>query len=219
MKKVGLLLGLLLLAACAPRTLAPEARFLGGEVLGLEPIPNPALLLGLRVAFHNPNPFPLPLSAFGARLRVGEVALPLDLNLPPGEKEEVLLLRLTPREALSTARALLSPEGAEVALEGEVLGGRLAFFRTRLSLPLEPPRVHRSGVNLSLENPNPVPLRAEGSLMLWGQRLSVRVDLPAKGEGRLQVVGFGPGLEGGGGRLELRLEVPGFFVQELVLPL
>ncbi len=220
MKRFGLLLAFLaLLAACAPRTLAPEARLLGGEIRGLELSPSPALLLGLRVAFHNPNPFPLSLSAFGARLRVGEVVLPLDLTLPPGEKEETLLLRLTPKEALATARALLSREGAEVALEGQTLGQPLTFFRTRLSFPLEPPRVRRAGVNFFLENPNPIPLRAEGHLVLLGQRLAVRVDLPAKGEGRLQVVGFRPGLERGSGRLELRLEVPGFFVQELTLPL
>jgi len=218
-KRFALLLAFLaLLAACAPRTLAPEARLLGGEVRGLELSP-PALLLGLRVAFQNPNPVPIPLSAFGARLRVGEVVLPLDLTLPPGEKEEVLLPRLTPKEALATARALLSPEGAEVALEGQTLGQPLTFFRTRLSLPLEPLRVRRSGVNLFLENPNPIPLRAEGSLVLLGQRLSVRVDLPARGEARVQVVGFRPGLERGSGRLELRLEVPGFFAQEVVLPL
>jgi hypothetical protein len=219
-RRFGLLLVFLgFLAACTPRTLAPEARFLGGEIRGLELSPTPALLLGLRVAFHNPNPFPLPLSAFGTRLRVGEVVLPLDLNLPPGPKEEALLVRLTPKEALSTAQALLSREGAEVALEGQTLGQRLTFFRTRLSFPLEPPRVRRAGVNLFLENPNPIPLRAEGSLVLLGQRLSVRVDLPARGEARVQVVGLRPGLERGSGRLELRLEVPGFLAQNLVLEL
>jgi hypothetical protein len=45
------------------------------------------------------------------------------------------------------------------------------------------------------------------------------VDLPARGEGRLQVTGFRPGLERGSERLELTLEVPGFFRQSLVLPL
>jgi hypothetical protein len=48
---------------------------------------------------------------------------------------------------------------------------------------------------------------------------SVRVDLPARGEARVQVVGLRPGLERGSGRLELRLEVPGFLAQNLVLEL
>lgn len=222
MAPVRILLGLLtlgLLAACAPRALTPEARLLSAEVRGLELGQEPALLLGLRVEFRNPNPFPLPLATFGTRLKVGEVAVPLDLTLPPGRKEEVLLVRLTPGKALATARALLSREGVEVALEGATLGQELTFFRTRLSFPLEPPRVRRAGVNLFLENPNPIPLRVEGNLVLLGQSFRVQVDLPARGEGRLQVTGFRPGLEGGPGRLELTLEVPGFFRQSLVLPL
>jgi len=210
---------LLALAACAPRPLPPEARYLGAALRGLELAPEPALLLEVRVAFRNPNPFPLPLSAFGTRLRLGEVGVPLDLTLPPGEKEALLPVRLTPREALATAQALLSPKGVEVALEGRALGQDLTFFRAHLAFPLEPPRVRRAGVNLFLENPNPLPLRAEGTLVLLGQRLSVRADLPARGEGKLQVVGLRPGLERGSGRLELRLEVPGFFVQTLVLDL
>ena len=142
-----------------------------------------------------------------------------DLTLPPGEKEADLPVRLTPGEALEAARALLSPEGVEVALEGEALGQRLTFFRARLALPLEPVRVRRSGVNFFLENPNPIPLRAEGLLVLPGQRLTVRADLPARGEGRLWVEGLRPGLEGGRPRLELWLEVPGFLRQALVLEL
>ncbi|ADW21515.1 hypothetical protein [Thermus scotoductus] len=222
MAPVRILLGLLtlgLLAACAPQTLTPEARFLGAELRGLEVSPEPALLLGVRVEFQNPNPFPLPLATFGTRLRVEEVAVPLDLTLPPGRKEEVLLVRLTPGEALATARALLSREGVAVALEGRTLGQSLTFFRTRLAFPLEPPRVRRAGVNFFLENPNPIPLRVEGNLVLLGQSFRVQVDLPARGEGRLQVTGFRPGLERGSGRLELTLEVPGFFRQSLVLPL
>ncbi|MFD3004904.1 hypothetical protein [Thermus tengchongensis] len=217
--RTGFLLVLLALGACAPQTLTPEARFLGAELRGLELSPSPALLLGLRVAFHNPNPFPLPLSALGARLKVGEVAVPLDLTLPPGAKEEVLLVRLIPQNALNTAQALLSPQGVEVALEGRTLGRELTFFRTRVALPLEPPRVRRAGVNFFLENPNPLPLRVEGRLVLLGQSFRVEADLPARGEGRLQVVGFRPGLERGSGRLELTLEVPGFFRQTLVLAL
>ncbi|MFN4072885.1 MAG: hypothetical protein ACK4G4_05635 [Thermus sp.] len=220
MRKVALLVMTLgFLAACAPQTLTPEARFLGAEIRGFELSPEPALLLGIRVGFQNPNPFPLPLSTFGTRLRVGEVAVPLDLTLPPGSKEEVLLVRLTPKGALSTAQALLSREGVEVALEGRTLGQNLTFFRTRLALPLEPPRVRRAGVNFFLENPNPFPLKVEGNLVLLGQSFRVQVDLPARGEGRLQVVGFRPGLERGTGRLELTLEVPGFFRQSLVLAL
>ena len=172
MAPVRILLGLLtlgLLAACAPRALTPEARLLSAEVRGLEINQEPALLLGLRVELHNPNPFPLPLSTFGTRLRVGEVAVPLDLTLPPGRKEEVLLVRLTPKEALATAQALLSREGVAVALEGRTLGQSLTFFRTRLAFPLEPPRVRRVGVNFFLENPNPLPLKVEGSLALLGQ--------------------------------------------------
>ncbi|MGC8876168.1 hypothetical protein [Thermus sp.] len=215
----ALLLAVLALAACAPRPLAPEARFLGANLRGLELSPEPALLLEVRVGFKNPNPFPLPLSAFGTRLRLGEVVVPLDRTLPPGEEEVALPVRLTPGAALATARALLSREGAEVALEGETLGQRLTFFRTRLAFPLEPPRVRRAGVNLFLENPNPLPLRAEGALVLLGQRLLVQADLPARGEGRVQVVGLRPGLERGSGRLELRLEVPGFFTETLVLEL
>ncbi|MCS7217615.1 MAG: hypothetical protein NZ846_01340 [Thermus sp.] len=210
---------LLGLAACAPRVLPPEARLQGAELQGLATQPSPALLLGLRVAFQNPNPFPLPLATLGTRLRVGEVTVPLELTLPPGSTEAVLPVRLTPQGALATAQALLSREGVEVALEGRTLGQDLTFFRTRLAFPLEPPRVRRAGVNLFLENPNPYPLRAEGRLVLLGQSLAVRLELPARGEGRLQVVGFRPGLEGGGGRLELDLEVPGFFRQRLVLPL
>ena len=215
----GLLLVLLALGACAPQTLTPEARFLGAELRGLELSPSPALLLGLRVAFHNPNPFPLPLSAVGTRLKVGEVAVPLDLTLPPGAKEEVLPVRLTPQSALSTAQALFTREGVEVALEGRTLGQNLTFFRTRVAFPLEPPRVRRAGVNFFLENPNPLPLRVEGKLVLMGQTFQVAADLPARGEGRLQVVGFRPGLDRGTGRLELTLEVPGFFRQTLVLAL
>lgn len=217
--KRGLLLVLLALGACAPQTLTPEARFLGAELRGLELSPSPALLLGLRVAFHNPNPFPLPLSAVGTRLKVGEVAVPLDLTLPPGAKEEVLPVRLTPQSALSTAQALFTREGVEVALEGRTLGQNLTFFRTRVAFPLEPPRVRRAGVNFFLENPNPLPLRVEGKLVLMGQTFQVAADLPARGEGRLQVVGFRPGLDRGTGRLELTLEVPGFFRQTLVLAL
>ncbi|ETN89144.1 hypothetical protein [Thermus sp. NMX2.A1] len=222
MAPVRILLGLVtlgLLAACAPQTLTPEARLLSAELRGLEVSPEPALLLGVRVEFQNPNPFPLPLATFGTRLRVGEVAVPLDLTLPPGRKEEVLLVRLTPKEALATAQALLSREGVAVALEGRTLGQSLTFFRTRLAFPLEPPRVRRVGVNFFLENPNPLPLKVEGSLVLLGQSFRVQVDLPARGEGRLQVTGFRPGLERGSGRLELTLEVPGFFRQSLVLPL
>ena len=215
----GLLLVLLALGACAPQILTPEARFLGAELRGLELSPSPALLLGLRVAFHNPNPFPLPLSAVGTRLKVGEVAVPLDLTLPPGAKEEVLPVRLTPQTALSTAQALFTREGVEVALEGRTLGQNLTFFRTRVAFPLEPPRVRRAGVNFFLENPNPLPLRVEGKLVLMGQTFQVAADLPARGEGRLQVVGFRPGLDRGTGRLELTLEVPGFFRQTLVLAL
>lgn len=207
------------LAACAPQALTPEARFLGAELRGLELSPEPALLLGVRVEFQNPNPFSLPLATFGTRLRVGEVTLPLDFSLPPGRKEEVLLVRLTPKGALSTAQALLSREGVEVALEGRTLGQALTFFRTHVAFPLEPPRVRRAGVNFFLENPNPLPLKAEGRLVLLGQSFRVQVDLPARGEGRLLVVGFRPGLERGTGRLELTLEVPGFFRQQLVLPL
>ncbi len=219
-RRLGLLLlGLWALAACAPRPLPPEARYLGAELRGLELSPEPALLLEVRVAFHNPNPFPLPLAAFGARLRVGEVAVPLDLSLPPGKKEALLPVRLTPKEALATAQALLSPEGVEVALEGRTLGQDLTFFKARLAFPLEPVRVRRAGVNLFLENPNPFPLRAEGTLVFLGQRLSVRADLPARGEARLQAVGLRPGLERGRRRLELRLEVPGFLSQTLVLDL
>ncbi|GGM94674.1 hypothetical protein GCM10007092_04980 [Thermus composti] len=216
-KRLALLL--LLLAACAPRPLSPEARYLGASLEGLELSPKPALLLSVRVAFHNPNPFPLPLAAFGARLRVGEVVLPLGQSLPPGDSEALLPVRLTPEEALRTARALLSPEGVEVALEGKTLGQDLTFFRTRLAFPLEPLRVRRAGVNLFLENPNPLPLRVEGRLVLLGQSFSVRADLPARGESRLQITGFRPGLERGTGRLELTLEVPGFFHQNLVLSL
>ncbi|WP_425275068.1 hypothetical protein [Thermus tenuipuniceus] len=128
-------------------------------------------------------------------------------------------MRLTPGEALATARALLSREGVEVALEGRTLGQNFSFFRTRLSFPLEPPRVRRTGLNFFLENPNPLPLRVEGRLVLLGQTFQVEADLPARGEGRLQVVGFRPGLERGTGRLELSLEVPGFLRQSLVLPL
>ena len=95
----------------------------------------------------------------------------------------------------------------------------LTFFKARLAFPLEPLRVRRAGVNLFLENPNPLPLLAEGTLVLLGQRLLVRADLPAKGEARVQVVGLRPGLERGRGRLELRLEVPGFLSQTLVLDL
>lgn len=186
---------------------------------GLELLPGPALLLEVRVAFQNPNPFPLPLSAFGTRLRVGEVVVPLDLTLPPGEREVVLPVRLTPGEALETARALLFREGVEVALEGEALGQRLTFFRARLALPLEPVRVRREGADLLLENPNPIPLRAQGLLILLGQRLAVRAELPPRGEGRLQVEGLRLGLEGGRPRLELWLEVPGFLRQALVLEL
>ncbi|WP_038056415.1 hypothetical protein [Thermus amyloliquefaciens] len=214
-----LLLALGLLAACAPQTLTPEARFRGGEIRGFAVSPEPLLLLGVRVEFQNPNPFPLPLATFGARLRVGEVTVPLDLTLPPGRKEEVLLVRLSPKGALATAQALLSREGVEVALEGRTLGQTLTFFRTRLAFPLEPPRVRRAGVNLFLENPNPLPLRVEGRLVLLGQTFQVEADLPAQGESRLQVVGFRPGLERGSGRLELVLEVPGLFRQSLVLPL
>lgn len=210
---------LLALAACAPQTLTPEARFLGAELRGLELFPSPVLLLGLRVAFHNPNPFPLPLAAFGTRLRVGEAAMPLDLTLPPGRKEAVLLVRLTPGEALTTAKALLSREGVEVALEGVTLGQNLTFFRTRVAFPLKPLRVRRAGVNLFLENPNPLPLRVEGRLVLLGQTFQVEADLPPQGEERLQVVGLRPGLERGAGRLELTLEVPGFFHQTPVLTL
>ncbi len=210
---------LFVLAACAPRPLAPEARYLGGALRGLELAPGPALLLEVRVAFQNPNPFPLPLSAFGTRLRVGGVAVPLDLTLPPGEKEVALPVRLTPGEALEAARALLSTEGVEVALEGEVLGQRLTFFRARLALPLKPVQVRWEGNSLLLENPNPIPLRAEGLLTLLGQRLAVRVDLPARGEGRLWVEGLRLGLEGGRPRLELWLEVPGFLRQALILEL
>ncbi|GLV46887.1 hypothetical protein TJA_00640 [Thermus sp. LT1-2-5] len=209
----------LLLAACAPRPLPPEARLLGAELLGLEPGLEPTLVLGLQVAFHNPNPFPLPLAAFGTRLRVGEVAIPLDLTLPPGQKAERLQVRLTPSQALAAGRALLSREGVEVALEGSILGQRLTFFQTRLAFPLEPVRVRRAGVNLFLENPNPLPLRVEGRLLLLGQSLRVEADLPARGEGRLQVVGFRPGLDRGTGRLELTLKVPGFLQTTLVLSL
>lgn len=219
MAPLRLLLLLALLAACAPRPLTPEARLLGAEVGGLELNPGPALLLALRVEFQNPNPFSLPLAALGARVRVGEVVAPLDLTLPPGRKEERLLVRLTPQGALATARALLSREGVWVALEGQTLGREFTLFRTQVALPLEPLRVRRAGVNFLLGNPNPIPLRAEGNLVLLGQRFSVRADLPARGEARLQVVGFRPGLEGGTGRLELTLEVPGFFRQSLVLPL
>ena len=219
-RRLGLLLlGLLALAACAPRPLPPEARYLGAEIRGLELSPEPALLLAVRVAFKNPNPFPLPLATFGTRLRVGEVRVPLDLTLPPGETDASLPVRLTPKEALATARALLSREGAEVALEGRTLSQDLTFFKARLAFPLEALRVRRAGVNLFLENPNPLPLRAEGTLALLGQRLLVRADLPAKGEARVQVVGLRPGLERGRGRLELRLEVPGFLSQTLVLDL
>ncbi|TBH21014.1 hypothetical protein [Thermus thermamylovorans] len=218
--KTVLLIGLLaFLSACAPRALTPEARFLGAEIRGLELAPTPALLLGLRVEFQNPNPFPLPLATFGTRLRVGEVGVPLDLTLPPGRKEETLLVRLTPGEALTTARALLSREGVEVALEGRTLGQNLTFFRTRVAFPVEPPRVRRAGVNFFLENPNPFPLRVEGRLVLTGQSFRVQADLPARGEGRLQVVGFRPGLERGTGRLELTLEVPGFLRMAMALPL
>lgn len=60
-RRLGLLLlGLLALAACAPRPLPPEARYLGAEIRGLELSPEPALLLAVRVAFKNPNPFPFP---------------------------------------------------------------------------------------------------------------------------------------------------------------
>jgi len=150
---------------------------------------------------------------------VGEVVVPLDLTLAPGRQEEALLVRLTPQAALATVQALLSREGVLVALEGRTLGQELTFFRTRVALPLEPLRVRRAGVNLYLENPNPIPLKAEGSLLFLGQRLSVRADLPARGEARLQVVGLRPGLERGGGRLELTLEVPGFTRFSLELPL
>ncbi|WP_018111582.1 hypothetical protein [Thermus igniterrae] len=219
MAPLRLLLLLVLLSACAPRPLPPEARLLGAEVRGLELSPGPALLLALRVELQNPNPFPLPLAALGARLRVGEVVVPLDLTLAPGRQEEALLVRLTPQAALATVQALLSREGVLVALEGRTLGQELTFFRTRVALPLEPLRVRRAGVNLYLENPNPIPLKAEGSLLFLGQRLSVRADLPARGEARLQVVGLRPGLERGGGRLELTLEVPGFTRFSLELPL
>ena len=47
----------------------------------------------------------------------------------------------------------------------------------------------------------------------------MRADLPAKGEAGVQVGGLRPGLERGRGRLELRLEVPGFLSQTLVLDL
>ncbi|GAA5335811.1 hypothetical protein [Thermus hydrothermalis] len=210
---------ILFLAACAPRPTPPAATLLGAELLGLELAPEPTLVLGLRVAFQNPNPFPLPLAAFGTRLRVGEVVVPLDLNLPPGRREETLTVRLTPRQARATGQALLSREGVEVALEGKTLGQDLTFFRTRLAFPLEPLRVRRAGVNFFLENPNPLPLRVEGRLVLLGQSLRVEADLPARGEGRLQVVGFRPGLERGSGRLELTLQVPGFFQTTLVLSL
>lgn len=171
------------------------------------------------MAFQNPNPFPLPLAAFGTRLRVGEVAVPVEVNLPPGRREETLTVRLTPRQALATGRALLSREGVEVVLEGSTLGQNLTFFRTRLAFPLEPVRVRRAGVNVFLENPNPLPLRVEGRLVLLGQSFRVEADLPARGEGRLQVVGFRPGLERGTARLELTLQVPGFLQTSLVLSL
>lgn len=147
------------------------------------------------------------------------MAVPLDLTLPPGEKEVALPVRLTPGEALEAARALLSTEGVEVALEGEVLGQRLTFFRARLALPLKPVQVRWEGNSLLLENPNPIPLRAEGLLTLLGQRLAVRADLPARGEGRLWLEGLRLGLEGGRPRLELWLEVPGFLRQALILEL
>lgn len=167
-RRLGLLLlGLLALAACAPRPLPPEARYLGAEIRGLELSPEPALLLAVRVAFKNPNPFPLPLATFGTRLRVGEVRVPLDLTLPPGETEASLPVRLTPKEALATARALLSREGAEVALEGRTLSQDLTFFKARLAFPLEPLRVRRAGVNLFLENPNPLPFGRRAPWSFW----------------------------------------------------
>lgn len=209
----------LLLGGCAPRTLAPEARFQGAELRGLELAPEPALLLGVQVQFRNPNPFPLPLSAFGAQLRLGEVVLPLDLTLPPGESLQTLPVRLTPGAALRTAQALLSREGVGLSLEGRVLGSQYTFFSTRLAFPLEPPRVELRGVNLLIYNPNPLPLRAQGEVVLLGQRLQVGADLPAQGEARLQLRGFRPGLERGSPRLELVLEVPGFFRYSLTLAL
>lgn len=180
-RRLGLLLlGLLALAACAPRPLPPEARYLGAEIRGLELSPEPALLLAVRVAFKNPNPFPLPLATFGTRLRVGEVRVPLDLTLPPGK----------PRPPSRAPH----PEGGPGHRPGPPLPGRGGggpggpnleprphLLQGPPRLPLEPLRVRRAGVNLFLENPNPLPLRAEGTLVLLGQRLLVRADLPAKG--------------------------------------
>ncbi|WP_337845171.1 hypothetical protein [Thermus sp.] len=208
---------LLLLAACTPRPLPPEARFLGAEVLGLE-AEGPALLLGLKVAFQNPNPFPLPLEALGVVARLGPLTLPLSATLPQGESVQTITLRLRPAEALDTARRLLSREGVPLRLEGRVLGQGYTFFQTTLALPLEPLRVRRVGVNLYVENPNPLPLEAQGEVRFLGQRLAVRLSLPAKGEGRLVVAGFRPGL-GGERELWLRLTLPGFFSWDAVFPL
>ncbi len=207
-----------LLAACVQPPAPPEARFLGGSIRGLDPS-GPALLLDLQVEFRNPNPFPLPLSAFGTRLRVGEVTLPLDLNLPPGPSPQTLPLRLSPGAAFRTVEALLSPQGVPVVLEGQVLGRRYTFFEERLAFPLAPPRVRRAGLNLFLENPNSLPLKASGQLYLLGQAFRVEADLPPKGEGQLRLRGFRPGLDLGGSRLELDLEVPGLYRYRLTLGL
>ncbi|AFV76446.1 hypothetical protein YIM1640_04660 [Thermus oshimai] len=213
----ALALLLLLLAACAPRPLPPEARLQGAEVLGLE-AEGPALLLGLKVAFRNPNPFPLPLEAFGVAARLGGLTLPLSATLPPGESLQTFTLRLRPAEALDTARRLLSPEGVPFRLEGRVLGQSLTLYQTTLALPIAPLKVRTVGANLLVENPNPFPLEAEGELRFLGQRLAVRLALPPRGEGRLVVSGYRPGL-GGERELRLRLTLPGFFSWEAAFPL
>ncbi len=195
-RRLGLLLlGLWALAACAPRPLPPEARYLGAALRGLELTPEPALLLEVRVAFRNPNPFPLPLSAFGTRLRLGEVGVPLDLTLPPGEKEALLPVRLTPREALATAQDLLSPKGGG-GPGGPGPGPRPHLLQSSPGLPLgAPPGAPGRGQPLP-GKPKPPSPPGRGTLVLLGQRLSVRADLPARGRGSSRWWACGPGWSG-----------------------
>ncbi|MGQ9735055.1 MAG: hypothetical protein ACUVUP_00370 [Thermaceae bacterium] len=218
-RRKGLLfLGLLLLlAACLPQPVRlPEVVLLGGEITGLSLFPEPTLHPRLHLAFQNPNPYPLPLERLGVSLALEEWELPLNLTLPPGESRASLPLDLPASKALAVGQALFS-QGARLQVKARLLQP-VVLLDQRLRLPLQPPQVEWRGLHLVLKNPNPLPLRAEGQLVLMGQRFSVKADLPALGESRLELRGFQPGL-GREKRLELWLEVPGFFRYTLTLGL
>ncbi|KIX84666.1 NDR1/HIN1-like protein [Thermus filiformis] len=213
----ALLLLLALLSACFLQAARPpEVALERVEVLGFSLTPEPTLRLGLGLRFQNPNPYPLPLETVGASLALEGLELPLSLRLPPGESRATLPLDLPASRALEAGRALFAG-GARLQVKAR-LPQPVLLLDTRVGLPLRPLEAELKGVNLILKNPNPVPLKAEGRLVLLGQSLLVRADLPAQGEARLQVSGFRPGLERGR-RLELELEVPGFFRYRLALEL